>query len=365
MEDMGVEIIEIHSIHDFERICDIWKTLEQGRDMTIFQSYNWNILLYEEERKRVLSNFFSTVVVIQINKNGVVVGLLPMVIQKHTNITKWFGRKKGLYILGHNSWSDYLNLVYDEKIDSSCFAGIIDYLGSVYNGYTFYITDVREHTKFSDFLKNSGAELDKTNVAVQVEKMSTVEEYERSLSKHVRQNLRTARNRMDKAGIEYELKVLGMTDDEALINQLIEVHVGRMAEKNTVTTDLLHKISSYIRIKYRQRQEYKNNIVTESMKRMKESCLVIVYLNGDIAGYLYGLRDGGVIRIMQNCVKNEYKFYSPLFRGAYDFILEQYSDKSVSTVDFTRGDEQYKYSLGGSEINLISCHFASNKGGII
>lgn len=223
-----------------------------------------------------------------------------------------------------------------------------------YKGFTFYATDIIKQTKFASFLRESEANLFKTNVAVQVEKMNTIEEYEKSLSKHVRQNLRTAKNRMQKASIRYELKIIGMTNDEDLIKKLIDIHVQRMTEKNTVSYDLVHLLSSYIRVKYRKRQEYNNNIVVESIKKMKESCIIIVYLDDDIAGYLYGLRDGNTIRIMQNCVKNEYKFYSPMFRGAYDFILGMYSDDTIRIVDFTRGDEQYKYNLGGKEKILES-----------
>lgn len=354
MENVSVKAIEINDSLDLEKLCDTWKKIEKSEDMTIFQSYNWNCLLFEEEKKKRLSNFYTKIVVVVVEANDETVGILPLIIQKHGNKTKWFGRNKGLYILGNGSWSDYLNVVYSDSFKIEYFKALIDYLKENYKGYTFYITDVREHTKFADYLSSSDASPSESEVAVQVEKMESKEEYEKSLSKHTRQNLRTAKNRMDKAEIKYEVKVLGMIDDDDLIQKLIEVHVARMAEKNMVTTDLIHKISSHIRIRYRKKQEHRNNVVAESMKRMEESCLVIVYLNDDIAGYLYGLRDGSVIRIMQNCVLDEYKFYSPLFRGAYDFILDQYSDESIRVVDFTRGDEQYKYNLGGVEIKLGS-----------
>ncbi len=117
---------------------------------------------------------------------------------------------------------------------------------------------------------------------------------------------------------------------------------------------MVHAMSSYVRIKYRTNREKNNNIISESMKVMDNSCLVICYLNNDIAGYLYGLIDRDTIRIMQNCVKEDYKFYSPMFRGAYDFILMQYDNDDIKIVDFTRGNEQYKYNLGGVEIQLKS-----------
>lgn len=354
MDNVSISAFRIKNTQDLNRICDDWKRIEKGGDMTIFQSYDWNQLLFEEEKKRKLSFFFVDIIVLTVVVDRRIVGILPLIFQKHGNKTKWFGRKKGLYVLGHGSWSDYLNVVYSEDFKKEYFKNIMEYIKNTYDGYTFYITDVREHTKFADYLKESFGKATESEVAVQVEKTQSQEDYEKSLSKHTRQNLRTAKNRMDKAGINYEVKVLGMIDDQALIDKLIEVHTARMAEKNMNATDLVHRISSYIRILYRQKQEHNNNVIAESMKRMEESCLVIVCLNDNIAGYLYGLRDGNVIRIMQNCVLDEYKFYSPLFRGAYDFIRMQYDEDNVAVVDFTRGNEQYKYNLGGVEVNLQS-----------
>lgn len=112
MENIKIEKLNIKTMQDFEKICDSWKKLEQGKDMTIFQSYNWNKLLIEEEKKRVFSDFYTDIDILIIKLKDNIVGILPLIIQKHSNKTKWFGRKKGIYILGHNSWSDYLNIVY-------------------------------------------------------------------------------------------------------------------------------------------------------------------------------------------------------------------------------------------------------------
>ena len=354
MESIIIKEYEIKNRTDLDSLSKEWKEIEKSKDMTVFQSFDWNVLLFEEEKKRFFSSLYTKIIVITIHKDNLVYGIAPLIIQKYSNKTKWFGREKGIYILGHGSWSDYLNLIYSDNFTNELFKEVVEYLKLKYKGYTLFITDLREDTRLASWLKSSNARISKKEVAVQVVKMNSPEEYEKSLSKHVRQNLRTAKNRMEKAGIRYELKVLGKIDDNSLINQLTEIHIARMAKKNMITTDIIHRVSSYIRIKYREKRERNNNIVSESMKTMNESCLVIVYLDGDIAGYLYGLRDDSVIRIMQNCVKDEYKFYSPLFRGAYDFILEQYSDDSIRVVDFTRGDEQYKYNLGGVEVNLES-----------
>ena len=68
------------------------------------------------------------------------------------------------------------------------------------------------------------------------------------------------------------------------------------------------------------------------------------------------MRDSDAVRVMHNCIKEEYNFYSPMFKGAYDFICEEINNKryNVAQVDFTRGNESYKFQLGGKELPLNS-----------
>ncbi len=349
-----IERVEIRTRQDLEKLHDIWRRLSQGTDMTVFQSWEWNELLFEEEKNRFLSTLFTTIYVYISYREDQAAALLPVICQKRSNRTKWFGRKRGLYLLGHESWSDYLNAVYDDAATQEDLLAMIHRAKEDFHGYLFYATDIRENTLFCDCMQKAQASVTKERIAVQVDLIESKEDYEHSLTKNVRQNLRTAKNRMVKDGFIYDLEVMGKTQDETLLHRLTELHIARMKEKNNNTEDLFHRVSSGIRIAYRARREKKNNIITESMKRMEASCLVIVRLNDDIAGYLYGLYDRQTVRIMQNCVKAEYRFYSPMFRGAYDFILSQYDSDHPMKVDFTRGNEKYKYDLGGKEITLFS-----------
>lgn len=65
------------------------------------------------------------------------------------------------------------------------------------------------------------------------------------------------------------------------------------------------------------RKEKNNNVVRESMKCMKQSFCEVVHFNEKIAGFLYSLYDRKAIRIMQNCVNDDFCFHSPMFRDAY------------------------------------------------
>ncbi len=58
-----------------------------------------------------------------------------------------------------------------------------------------------------------------------------------------------------------------------------------------------------------------------------------------------------------NCVNSKYAYFSPVFRACYDFILECIHDEKgrVERLDFTSGDEDYKYRLNGKEC-LLCCY---------
>lgn len=128
-----------------------------------------------------------------------------------------------------------------------------------------------------------------------------------------------------------------------------------MKSKNYNKSTLYKSIISYIKLKLLLYREKNNNIVEASMQNMENSFAVIVKLQDEIVGYIYGLREKrGVIRILQNCVNEDYKFYSPMFRGIYDYISDNCGNCDINDIDFTRGDEEYKYKLGGKEVKLYS-----------
>jgi len=348
---ISIERVRINDAQKFAKLKTDWEHLQEGLEMTVYQTYDWNWLLYQEWKKSFLNKISSEVNVYVVQDNSIVVAILPIIVQRYKTKTKWFGRDKGLYLLGHGSYSDYLNLVYCD-ISDMIMDKIIEKICNDYPNLHLIISDVREDVFLCFYLKRKGIIPIKESVAVSVKMLETVSQYDACISKNTRQNLRTASNRMRKENINYELSVLGEIHETELLYELRRIHINRMKIKNMKDMDLLHKISSYIRISTRIYKEINNNIIYSSMQMMSNSCLVIVKLNSKIIGYLYGLRDRKTIRIMQNCFIDEYKFYSPLFRGAYDFILQCYENKEIEEVDFTRGNEDYKYKLAGTEIKL-------------
>ena len=345
---MDCQIQIIKSVKDFEALEGTWKQLENGKDMTAFQTYEWNRLLIEEFFSLLYNRLFAEVKCYIVTENQKAVAILPVIIQKRNAKIVWWGRKKGAYILGEGSWSDYLNFIYKEP-NTKAWELILKNLPR-----PFFATSLRSNTEMCHFLDARG-DMCGQHPSVFIPLMSDAAEYLASLSKSVRQNLRTAANRMNKDALVYELRIEDGKLNASLATELVSMHYDRAKIKNQKQYKKnLHWISRNIRNSYKEYQNRQYNIIYHSMISNMAGVTVIVYLNGVPAGYMYGVRDFDAVRVMHNCINEEYKFYSPMFKGAYDFICEEINNKrySVTQIDFTRGNEGYKFQLGGEELFL-------------
>ncbi len=351
-----MEIIQtrVRNENDLSSMEKDWRRLSAGNEMTVFQSYEWNRLLVKEWRGQKAHVVSGKCMVYAAKEEDNIMMILPVVIQSFSTKTKWFGKEKGIYILGNGSYSDYLNLIYSD-FDPVVFEKLYQRIKGDYPGYPLYITDVREDTSFCRYLQEKGVSPDKEKISVAVKRKDSIDDYTLSLSRQTKQNLRTSLNRMNRDGVVYRYEILGKMTDDGLMGTLIDIHTSRLINKLRGNAEKAGNSFSTFRkwvLKYKE----KKNVIQYSMKEMDNSCIVVVYLNDVVAGYLYGLRDKQSIRIMQNCFDETYKFYSPLFRAAYDFIVDkQYENENVPEIDFTRGNEDYKYRLGGEETKLY--HF--------
>lgn len=332
-----------------------WMKLQSGKDMTIFQSYHWNELLVEYWRSGKYNALFSYLVFYRIkDENNTTQVIIPLLVQKVGFSYKWIGRKRGLYLLGTGSYSDYLNLIYQE-LTKETFDFFLSYLKKEYRKMNLYLEYIRDRNSLFDILQSKSVTPYSKMISVYIEKMETPEKYTESLSKKTRHHLRNSANRIEKDNLDYRFAVMSHTSDEQLLESLLRIHLERLKIINSPQgLTLKKKISSFLWYRYQLYLELHNNIVISSMKNMKESCLVIVRINGEIAGYLYGLRDGNSIRILQNCCLEKFQYYSPMFQCHYRFIIQGYKDNSFSQYDLTRGNERYKYELGGQELILFS-----------
>lgn len=110
---MSIECKLISNRKDFDELYDIWERQQLGSDMTAFQSIEWNKCLFEEWSNDRWGKLFSGIEV-YIAKNEFSIIIMPCIVQKKSSYIKGgIGRRKGIYLLGDGSYSDYLSPIYN------------------------------------------------------------------------------------------------------------------------------------------------------------------------------------------------------------------------------------------------------------
>lgn len=322
-------------------INDIWKTLEKGKDMTLFQSYDWYNMLLNCYIPEDTDNFISVFAVVSCDNHPCMIA--PLWIVKHSFR---FLNKKGIYLLGRDSYSDYLNFIY-QQFDGNAFDYLIADIVKNYNVRNCSFENIRESTDFYQHIIHSNCLNieDVIEPCVSLDVPTSLEGYQSLLSKNARQNLRTANNRLLKDGKKL---IFCFDDKEVDKKHCLEIRESKLSVKYA-------KVSSLRKYKYR--------FVNKLLYHFPRFTPILTYSNSKVMTakdedgkecaffhYAYD-SDGHCVRVMSAGTDLDYARYSPGMLLMYGFIKLKIEEGTVHVVDFTRGDEKYKTVLGGRIIN--------------
>lgn len=337
--------LKIYTISEITQIKDNWLSLEAGYDMTYFQTYDWNRMLtriYEE------SNFKYEVIFCVVNNNHKPVLIAPLIIYRHTH---GFINRKGFYFFGRKGWSDYLNFIYD-KFDKVSVDYLFDELRFRYGVNSFYFEQVRSNTDFYKYLVDKRM-IRKTSVVeyVKLDLPNTVEIYNKLLSKHSRQNIRTAKNRSEKAGVSFTINYDDKDVDLVVCKQIRESRVNEKLAKEYHSKSLLKKIKFKIWKKLEDKYPPFLPFYDDENSKM-----LTIYDNDVLCGFFnYGVdKYHSTILLMAVGTNDNYARYSPGLHALYSFICSKIEEGEISCIDFTRGNEPYKYALGGCDSHCLN-----------
>lgn len=175
------------------------------------------------------------------------------------------------------------------------------------------------------------------------------------LSKSVRQNLRTAYNRLNRDGITYELRVYkGEELTDEIWKQMMSVYLHRLFTK--------HKTKARNNILYRYIHYWKYYHIkhdTKSLKSLPNSFHAVLYGNGRIMGFMSGFisYNGTIAVIPRLAIDSKYRFYSPGYVLLAETLRWLETNTQCRCLDLCRGDEQYKLDMGGTIYYTASVDF--------
>lgn len=336
--------ITYHTLSDIEQLEVSWRHLEKGADMTYFQRFDWYKML-ATLNNRVSHKCFETVIAEVVKENQTVI-IAPLWIVK-----KDFGKynQRGVYFFSRGQWSDYQNIIYAD-FDSQAVDELLCDVKKQYGVSNFIFEDVPTKSAFFQYINNKYTHLtNEGNVCVELHIPENLEAYHKMLSKNARQNIRTAFNRAEKDGITFSFDFDDKNVNIEEFKAFREAHLGDKIRKGGTT--LKSKIVYFISTKILGRGVYSFAPYTPFQDDKSAHFITCRNQDGKLcAAYCYGIDDvHNSIVLMAVATNGEFYKYSPGILSIYMFVIEQMEKNGYARIDFTRGNEKYKFMLGGQE----------------
>ena len=329
--------IEYFDIETFSNLKTVWKDLENGQDMTSFQSYHWYEMLNECYVPKDTPNFLSIYAVVK-RENEIILIAPLWIVKKTFRIVN----KKGIYFLGREGWSDYLNFIYKD-FDDNAMTFLLQEIVKKYKVSSFNFSELKENVQSYKFF-NSNMKLKNCckQTCVALKLPSTIEEYNKLLSKNARQNIRTAHNRLKKDDLEVRFVFDDKDVDKEKCRNMREQRFIEKFKHVSKLRLMKHKIMYRLTFHFRPYLPFMcydgGHFLTTYIG--DELCSFFYYLIDDIHKHVYVIAAG---------VNLEYSRYSPGIISLNTFINEIIKRQNIDVIDFTRGDEPYKYAIGGKD----------------
>ncbi|MDE0564900.1 hypothetical protein, partial [Exiguobacterium sp. B2(2022)] len=145
------------------------------------------------------------------------------------------GKKRGIFILGSGTETDYLDFIYRDDVNLENIDIFIKTILMDFSVNQFHFNLISDKSILSEYLEtNDNAEEYIMNECASIKLSGTYESYWLSLKKNVRQNLRTAENRLKKDSLQYKFEMLdGQKLDFHTATRLQKLYESRRLIKNS------------------------------------------------------------------------------------------------------------------------------------
>lgn len=246
--------------------------------------------------------------------------------------------KKGIYyyIAGDLCATGALDFIYDSNLCVEYMLAILNELRKTLNG-KIILNKIPEETVLGHALLLSDY---KKETCVSIKFPSDYEDYFKSLSKSVRQNIRTAKNRMNRENKKYEFSVRMGGIERDTNKEIMLLYNQRSAERQNRK---IHPIIRFVRENF--------NPITKCSLELDNAFLSMIFIDDVLAGFMSGFltSDGKKCIVPRLAINSNYGVYCPgslLISDTIDYFIQE---TDVRILDLSRGDEKYKYSMGGEE----------------
>lgn len=190
------------------------------------------------------------------------------------------------------------------------------------------------------------------NVAIQAE--DDYDSYFGRLSKSVKQNVRTAYNRMNTDEKEYTIHFHfpgNITSKE--LNEVMDVYIRRREEHYGL------KFSKRLQEWFLRHYHYN----TIGFSTLPEGMYAILRIDGKVAAFWGGYveREKRYVIVPRLAINEEFKRYSPGYILINETMKVLKKEFGIECLDLSKGEERYKYDMGGQPYKTYDYHIQYTK----
>ena len=250
-------------------------------------------------------------------------------------------KRKEIFLLGDFSAVGYCDLIYGADVTDQQFSAVFEAVKNRYAGYTLKLNKVNQASALCAYLLRYAKTVSQSE-CVCIDLGCDYDAYYQALSKHSRQNIRTAYNRMTRDEKQFEFQII--QGKECLTKQqkddIIRVYCKRMRSKfgkEVLPYPVMYPIQRYC------------NPIVRNLYSLDNKFHAVLYIDGQLAAFLSGFcnGDGSRIVVPRLSMSDKFDFYDPgiiLLRETAEYLCREHPNAEL---DLSRSNEQYKFSMGG------------------
>lgn len=176
---------------------------------------------------------------------------------------------------------------------------------------------------------------------VGIEFPGNYEEYFAALSQNTRQNIHKIFNRLNRNAVDWQSKVYMPTSSNPDYDDCLRTYTVRQHERFNHGVMGIRALTNF---KYRTLVHD-----TKSLYEAPNSFCASVTFNGKVAATMFGLVDASGTRayVPRVAIDSAFKYYSPGLLLISETIKWMIENTDIRYMDLTRGEERYKFTMGG------------------
>lgn len=308
-----------------------WEQLESRSHQSPFQSFEIQRIL---QRKLLMYSVraHSFPLYAHIYYDGKLVMIAPLF--RNAKNRHMFSSMSG--ITGLNKY----DFVYSADLSASEFSECTEKLLTVLGVQELSLLDVPAESAWIPWVKSHAeqAELvERQNVSICLG--SNYDEYYSALSKHSRQNIRTAYNRLQADGHHYRFECIrGQALSGKRLNELLTLYGQRREDKYQIGNSFARKVfCRYLDFSTVYQQKYHDN------------CYCMLYIDDELSAFMSGIycsETNGVL-FPRLAISESFGRYSPgmiMLNECAKYFIDVLH---IDTIDLSKGNEPYKSKMGG------------------